>query len=90
MDHVVTTIWEMAWNQIEVYRGNYSHYLLQRFERHERMQKEYEAQQAFIAKEEDFIRRNMAGQKTTQAKGRLRRLERLKRDNLIDRPQDEH
>jgi len=25
MDSVVTTIWEMAWGSIEVYRGNYSH-----------------------------------------------------------------
>ncbi len=90
MDHVVTTIWEMAWNRTEVYRGNYSHYLQQRAERHDRLRKEYETQQAFIAKEEDYIRRNIAGQNTTQAKGRLRRLERLKRDNLIERPRDEH
>lgn len=90
MDHVINTIWEMAWNQIEVYRGNYSHYMQQRAERHERLRKEYEAQQAYIAKEEDYIRRNIAGQNTTQAKGRLRRLERLKRDNLIERPRDEH
>jgi ATP-binding cassette subfamily F protein 3 len=45
--------------------------------------REYEAQQEFIAKEEDYIRRNIAGQNTAQAKGRLRRLERLKRDSLI-------
>ena len=90
MDSVITTIWEMAWRRIEVYRGNYSHYMQQREHRYARLQKEYEAQQEFIAKEEEYIRRNMAGQNTSQAKGRLRRLERLKRDNLIDRPHAEH
>ncbi|NDJ77038.1 MAG: ABC-F family ATP-binding cassette domain-containing protein, partial [Chloroflexi bacterium] len=86
MDHVINTTWEMDWGQIEVYRGNYSHYVQQREERHERLAKEYEAQQEFIAKEEEYIRRNMAGQNTSQAKGRLRRLERYKRDKLIYRP----
>jgi ATP-binding cassette subfamily F protein 3 len=90
MDSVITTIWEMAWGRIEAYRGNYSHYIQQREHRHARLLKEFEAQQEFIAKEEDYIRRNMAGQNTAQAKGRLRRLERLKRDNLIDRPRTEH
>jgi ATP-binding cassette subfamily F protein 3 len=90
MDNVITVIWEMAWGGIEVYRGHYTHYLQQRGARYARQQKEYEAQQEYIAKEEDFIRRYMAGQKTTQAKGRLRRLERLKRDDLINRPRGEH
>jgi ATP-binding cassette, subfamily F, member 3 len=89
MDNVVTTIWEMEWGQIEVYRGNYSHYLQQRDDRRERLLREYEAQQEFIAKEEDYIRRNIAGQNTAQAKGRLRRLERMKRDRLVYRPRTE-
>ena len=86
MDAVAQTIWEMDFGAVEVYRGNYSHYVAQREERHARLLKEYEAQQEFIAKEEDYIRRNIAGQNTRQAKGRLRRLERLKRDELITRP----
>ncbi|MBN1565429.1 MAG: ABC-F family ATP-binding cassette domain-containing protein [Anaerolineae bacterium] len=90
MDNVITTIWEMAWGGIEIYRGNYSHYVQQRQARYERRIKEYEAQQAFIAKEEDYIKRNIAGQNTTQAKGRLRRLERLKRDRLLYKPRTEH
>ncbi len=90
MDSVVSTIWEMEWGRVEVYRGNYSHYVRQREERHERLRKEYEAQQEFIAREEEYIRRNIAGQNTAQAKGRLRRLERLKRDGLIARPRQRH
>ena len=86
MDAVATTIWELDFGTLEAYRGNYSHYVRQREERHERRLKEYEAQQEFIAKEEEYIRRNMAGQNTRQAKGRLKRLERLKRDDLALRP----
>jgi ATP-binding cassette subfamily F protein 3 len=86
MDAVADTIWELDFGTLERYRGNYSHYVQQREERHERLWKEYEAQQEFIAKEEDYIRRNIAGQNTRQAKGRRTRLERLKRDELIRRP----
>ena len=49
--------------------------------------KEYEAQQEFIAKEEDYIRRNIAGQNTRQAQGRRRRLERLLSDARLAPPQ---
>lgn len=77
MDKVATVIWEMDYGELETYNGNYSHYLQQREERHERLMKEYEAQQAFIEKEQDYIRRNIAGQNTAQAKGRRRRLERM-------------
>jgi ATP-binding cassette, subfamily F, member 3 len=86
MDAVAQTVWELDFGELETYRGNYSHYVRQREERHERRLKEYEAQQEFIAKEEEYIRRNMAGQNTRQAKGRLKRLERLKRDDLALRP----
>ena len=88
MDAVATTVWELDFGTLETYRGNYSHYVRQREERHERLLQEYEAQQEFIAKQEEYIRRNIAGQNTRQAKGRLRRLERLKRDELILRPRE--
>jgi ATP-binding cassette subfamily F protein 3 len=86
MDATAQTIWELDFGALEIYRGNYSHYVTQREARHERLRKEYEAQQEFIDKEEDYIRRNIAGQNTRQAKGRLKRLNRLKRDGLIVRP----
>lgn len=90
MDHVVGKVWELAFGRLEVYSGNYSHYVRQRAERYERRLKEYHAQQQFIAKEEDYIRRYMAGQRTRQAQGRLKRLERFKRDKALDRPLKEH
>ena len=90
MDHVVRKVWELAFGTMETYSGTYSHYVQQRTERHARRLKEYRTQQKFIAKEEEYIRRYMAGQRTRQAQGRLKRLERLKRDEVLDRPRQEH
>ena len=88
LDHAVDTIWEMT-PSFHAYRGNYSAYLLQRSMLQERQAEEFESQQEFIRKEEDYIRRNIAGQNTRQAKGRLRRLERLKADGLKEAPQSQ-
>lgn len=87
MDAFAQSIWELDFGTIETYRGNYSHYTRQREERYERRMKEYEAQQEFLAKEEDYIRRNIAGQNTRQAKGKLKRLETMKkRGKFLNRP----
>jgi len=88
LDEAVNKVWEVSPTRIEDYSGNYSAYVQQRAERRERQRFEYEAQRAMIAKEEDYIRRNIAGQNTAQAKGRRRRLERVKDDGLIDRPRE--
>ena len=77
LDQVVGTIWELEYGRLSEYRGNYSAYLVQRADRRARMATEFGSQQQHIAKEQDFIRRNMAGQNTRQAQGRLKRLERL-------------
>ncbi|MFQ5614340.1 MAG: ABC-F family ATP-binding cassette domain-containing protein [Anaerolineae bacterium] len=79
LDKVVNRIWELSQDGLERYRGNYSQYARQRVERRQRRRKEYKAQQAFIAKEEEFIRRNLAGQRTRQAQGRRQRLARVER-----------
>ncbi len=88
LDQAAQTIWEMT-PSLEVYRGNYSAYLAQREERYSRRLAEYEAQSAFIEKEQEFIRRNIAGQNTSQAKGRQRRLERLLEDARLAPPPNE-
>jgi len=90
LDRVATRIWELASQRLEVYRGNYSAYVVQRTERRERQRKEWQRQQQVIAKEEDFIRRNIAGQNTKQAQGRRTRLERMiKEGGLIDLPREQ-
>lgn len=86
LDQVTNTIWEMT-PGVEIYRGNYSAYLHQRSERYQQYLEEYQSQQAFIEKEEDFIRRNIAGQKTRQAQGRRKRLERLLEEAKLTLPQ---
>ena len=85
LDQVATSIYEMT-PALETYRGNYSAYLVQRTERYNRQLAEFEAQQEFIEKEEDYIRRNIAGQNTRQAKGRRRRLERMLAEAKITPP----
>ncbi len=85
IDQVANTIFEMS-PDLEVYRGNYSAYLVQREERYRRLALEYETQREFVEKEEDYIRRNMAGQNTRQAQGRLKRLERMLAESQLSRP----
>jgi ATP-binding cassette subfamily F protein 3 len=89
LDRVIHKVWDLAFGRLEIYSGNYSHYVEQREERHARRLKEYRAQQEFIAKEEDYIRRYMAGQRTSQAQGRLKRLERFKQDEMLEQPREE-
>jgi len=79
LDRVAQKIWELDWGKLEEYPGNYSQYHDLREERRERRQAEFEAQQAEIAKTEEYIRRFGAGQRATQARGRERRLNRLER-----------
>ena len=88
LDQVAQTIWEMT-PSLEVYRGNYSAYLKQREERYAHRLAEYESQTAFIEKEQEYIRRNIAGQNTHQARGRQRRLERLLEDTRLAPPPSE-
>jgi ATP-binding cassette subfamily F protein 3 len=68
------------------YTGGYESFLAQREERRAVQLKQWEKQQAHIARTEDFIRRNLAGQKTRQARSRRTLLSRMER---VNRPDDE-
>jgi len=85
LDKVVARTIELAFGRIEEYPGNYTKYLRLREERMERRTREYEAQQAHIAHTEEFIRRYKAGQRSREARGRQKLLDRLER---VERPQD--
>src|SRR6266487_3233691 len=85
LDKIVSRTIEMAFGHIEEYPGNYTRYLHLREERMERRQREYEAQQVHIAHTEEFIRRYKAGQRSREARGRQKLLNRLER---VERPQD--
>jgi ATP-binding cassette subfamily F protein 3 len=61
------------------YDGGYSAFVRQRDERRRAGQRAYDKHSKVVAAEEDYIRRNIAGQNSKQAKGRRRRLSRLPR-----------
>jgi ATP-binding cassette subfamily F protein 3 len=85
LDKIVARTIELAFGRIEEYPGNYTKYLHLREERMDRRMREYEAQQAHIAHTEEFIRRYKAGQRSREARGRQKLLDRLER---VERPQD--
>jgi ATP-binding cassette subfamily F protein 3 len=76
LDKVTQHIWEMDVSGWETYRGNYSAYLQQRQERWQLRQQIYQAERERLEKELDYVKRHIAGQRTAQAKGKLRRLSR--------------
>jgi len=83
LDRCCRRIIEVENGRATNYSGNYSAYLVEREERREIQQRAYDNQQRLIAKTEDFIRRNLAGQKTKQAKSRRIMLERLDRVEAV-------
>jgi ATP-binding cassette, subfamily F, member 3 len=79
LDRACRRIIELENGRAASYTGNYSAYLVEREVRREAQQRAYENQQHLISKTEEFIRRNLAGQKTKQAKSRRKMLEKLER-----------
>ncbi|MEO5589634.1 MAG: ABC-F family ATP-binding cassette domain-containing protein [Gemmatimonadaceae bacterium] len=61
------------------YTGGYESFVRQRDEQRLSQQRAFDKQQKFIANQEDYVRRNLAGQNTKQAKGRRKLLARLPR-----------
>jgi len=84
LDKVANHVWEMGFGHMDQYRGNYTAYAEARTLHIAHRQAEYDAQREFIAKERDFIQRYKAGQRSREAKGREKRLQRLDR---VERPQ---
>ncbi|MES1158073.1 MAG: ABC-F family ATP-binding cassette domain-containing protein [Haliangium ochraceum] len=68
------------------YPHGYDKYVVERDARLERARAEYERQKEHVDKTEDFIRRNLAGQKTKQAQSRRKMLDKLER---LERPEDQ-
>src|SRR5215470_18950313 len=83
LDRSCRRIVELENGRASNYTGNYSDYLVEREERREAQQRAYDNQQQLIAKTQEFIRRNIAGQKTKQAKSRRKMLERLERLDAV-------
>ncbi|MGZ8796015.1 MAG: ABC-F family ATP-binding cassette domain-containing protein, partial [Thermoanaerobaculia bacterium] len=84
LNRTVSKIVELAHGKLVEYNGNYERFVELRAERMEKMAVDYERQQDYIEKTQDFIRRNLAGQKTKQAKSRRTMLGRL---DELERPE---
>jgi ATP-binding cassette, subfamily F, member 3 len=78
LDSVIDEIYDLVDGKIEHYPTNYSGFTELKAQRQLARQRAYDKQQEFIAKEEEYIRRFGAGQRATQARGRKKRLDRLK------------
>ena len=79
LDKVTNRTLELFDGTVDSYPGNFSAYWRQKEERLEVAARTYDKQQEFIAKTEDFIRRNFAGQKSNQAEDRRKKLARIER-----------
>jgi ATP-binding cassette subfamily F protein 3 len=89
LDRVVTKIFELNAGRLTSYPGNYRAYARLRQERYQQQLKTWEAQQEYVAKQEDYIRRVHYGQLHKQAQSRqkaLDRLERVERPTLVEAP----
>jgi len=88
LDKMVTKIVEVAMSKIIEYPGNYSNYLIQKAERTEMHQRQFDNQQQFIRNQEAFINRFKAkASKATAAQSRVKMLEKLDR---IEAPEDDN
>jgi ATP-binding cassette, subfamily F, member 3 len=79
LDAVCPITMELGRSTFRVYPLPYSRYHEERADDLERERRQAEEQAAFIEKTEDFIRRNMAGQKTKQAQSRQKMLDKMER-----------
>ena len=77
--NVVDHVLHLEGGTAAVYAGSYESFVVQREERRLSQQRAADKQRKIVAEEEDYIRRNIAGQNSRQAKGRRKRLDRLPR-----------
>lgn len=75
VDHVLHFEGDSAF----AYTGGYEAFVTQREEKRLTQQRAFDKQQKFISGQEDYVRRNLAGQNSRQAKGRRKLLARLPR-----------
>src|SRR5512147_1726177 len=77
LDHACNALLEMAISGAEYYRGNYSTYLQEREIRWNHRFEIFEGEKEKLLKEVEYIKKNISGQNTLQAKGKLKRLSRV-------------
>ena len=80
LSEIARTVFALEHGVIARYKGDFSFYLSERELRQEQHEKAYKAQQRFIKKNEDFIRKNIVRDKTVKrAQSRRKMLAKLER-----------
>jgi ATP-binding cassette subfamily F protein 3 len=91
LDRLATRIAWLNRNRFDSFPGNYSAFVQQRELIELSQARAYEQQQEMIAKQEEFIRRFQAGQRSKESRGRKTRLERFKKsDEMVAAVGKEH
>jgi ATP-binding cassette subfamily F protein 3 len=85
LDNVCNITMELGRRSFRSYPLKYTDYAVAREEDLARERELVERQENFVAKTEDFIRKNIAGQKTKQAQSRRKMLDKM---DTLDRPED--
>ncbi len=85
LDRVTSKTWELSLGRLTSYKGNYSHYLVEKEQRMELERAAYDNQQAMIKQTERFITRFRAkSTKAKQVQSRAKQLEKLERIELSE------
>ena len=85
LDQVTSEVWELVDAKLDHFRGNYSAYVKQKAERLEVQRRTFEKQREEVEKLEEFIRKHHAGQKSTQAEDRRKKLQRIE---IVEQPRE--
>ena len=88
LDHIVKRIFDMSGGTLTSYSGNYSEFLVKKEERMEALRREYEKQQAEIARQEEMIRRFRQHGTEHLAKRARSREKRLAHIDVFERPSE--
>jgi ATP-binding cassette subfamily F protein 3 len=91
LDRLATRIVWLTGCRLKSYKGNYSAFVQQRELEELTQQRQFEQQQADIEKQQEFIRRFQAGQRSKEARGRATRLERfMKSEEMVSAVSKQH
>ncbi len=86
LDRVAQEIVDLENGRLTAYSGGYTAYRRQKAERVLTATRAFEKQQEFIDKEKEYIRRNIAGVNSRQAKGRRTKLARVE---VLEKPSED-
>ncbi len=86
LDRVAGSIVELAAEKCTFYHGNYTVFKEKKEQQEAILQKHYKIQQKRILRLEEYIRKNMAAQKTKQAQSRQKELDRIQRIDSVQQP----